>query len=280
MVRPAFSVVIPTCNRPGSLARCLAALAPGVQTTAPSTYEVIVTDDGTDDGAARLVAESFPWARWSAGPRRGPAANRNAGSGLARGDWIAFADDDCVPSPAWLQGFAEALDGMHRVYEGRTTCSDWVESPRYEAPINLDGGWLWSCNMLIERAFFERLGGFDESYPYPAMEDVDLRERIREAGEDFPFVPAATVDHPKRVRAGGRTKGRYKECELLFAVKHGRRIGLWSTLIWPSLRIHVRSWRRSTAPLDTLPSAWNALIEVMYVATHYYGWRRKHLTRG
>src|ERR1019366_5058480 len=114
---------------------------------------------------------------------------------------------------------------------------------------------LWSCNMLIERDLFEELGGFDESYPYPAMEDVDLRERIREGGYAFPFVANAVVDHPKRLRAGGRVKGRYKECEVLFASRHGRPLRLWSTLLWPTWRRYLRMWKVSTVPLDVVPSA-------------------------
>jgi GT2 family glycosyltransferase len=279
MAPPAITVIVPTCNRLDFLSRCLAALAPGAQTLPPEQYEVIVTDDGADDDAKILVATDFAWAKWNRGQRRGPAANRNSGAQYASGTWLAFTDDDCVPSDGWLQAYASALDDTHRVFEGRTICSDWIESPLYEAPININGGYLWSCNMLIERDFFESLGGFDEDYPYPAMEDVDLRERIREGGQEFPFVPTAIVDHPKRLRAGGRVKGRYKECEFLFAVKHKRPLGLWSTFLVPLLFHHARMWKRSKVPLHVFPSAWNAVVEGVYVTTHYAGWRRKYSPR-
>ena len=80
-----ISVVIPTRHRNDPLAECLARLAPGVQTLAADRYEVIVTDDGSAETSADVVRQRFPWARWAAGPRRGPAANRNNGARQARG---------------------------------------------------------------------------------------------------------------------------------------------------------------------------------------------------
>ena len=50
----------------------------------------------------RFLAQQYPWVSWGRGPRRGPAANRNAGALRARGEWLAFTDDDCVPDPNWL----------------------------------------------------------------------------------------------------------------------------------------------------------------------------------
>src|SRR5579862_9719295 len=147
MAHPVITVIVPTCNRPDFLSRCLTALAPGAQTLSSEQYEVIVTDDGVDDAAQRLVSNDFTWAKWAPGPRKGPAANRNSGARRAAGKWLAFTDDDCIPSEVWLDAYASALGGAHRVYEGRTICSDWVESPLFEAPVNFDGGYLWSCNI-------------------------------------------------------------------------------------------------------------------------------------
>ena len=68
-----FSVIIPTCHRPELLAQCLRRLA-------DSEAEIIVTDDSRDDATRVLVERDFPRAHWTAGPRRGPAANRNHGA--------------------------------------------------------------------------------------------------------------------------------------------------------------------------------------------------------
>jgi GT2 family glycosyltransferase len=217
-----ISVVIPTCGRPDLLACCLDRLAPGVQTLPAERYEVVVTDDGKST-VQQFLAEKYPWVSWGAGPRRGPAANRNAGARRARGAWIAFADDDCLPDRAWLAAFATASHDGCNVYEGKTTCEAGIHSPMDHSPVNLTGGCLWSCNMLIGRATFESLGGFDEGFPYPYMEDSDLRERLVNAGYSFEFVPAAVVDHPPRPMTPGRRLGRQHESWVYFWYKRGFR---------------------------------------------------------
>lgn len=198
-----FSVVLPTCNRPDTLANCLACLAPGTQTLPDRDYEVIVTDDGRSAAAETLVRERFPWARWTRGPQRGPASNRNHGTTLARGEWIVFLDDDCVPEPGWLAAYAAlAQRGETQVLEGRTRASGERTSIDTEAPVNDCGGYLWSCNFAIRAARFRQLGGFDEGFPGPAMEDVEFRTRLRQQNVPVVFVPGAVVHHPWRRRKG------------------------------------------------------------------------------
>src|SRR5688500_16117871 len=102
MTVPRISVVIPTRHRNDLLALVLDRLAPGTQTLPADQYEVIVTDDGSITTAEAMIREKFSWARWTQGPRKGPAANRNHGASLAQGEWIAFTDDDCLPSSRWL----------------------------------------------------------------------------------------------------------------------------------------------------------------------------------
>src|SRR5207247_5933459 len=131
-----FSVVIPTCERNDLVARCLERLAPGAQRFSADRYEVIVTDDGGGTTAERMIAERYPWAKWVAGPRRGPAANRNHGGRLARGNWLAFTDDDCLPSPQWLAAFADVIGSGSSIYEGQTTCTAGCHSPLEHAPMN------------------------------------------------------------------------------------------------------------------------------------------------
>src|SRR5438552_17841427 len=101
-----ISVIIPTCHRNDLLVRCLDGLAPGKQDLLPEHYEVIVSDDGSRSTAEKLIAGTYPWARWVTGPRRGPAANRNHGAKHARGEWLAFVDDDCLPDKGWLEAIA------------------------------------------------------------------------------------------------------------------------------------------------------------------------------
>src|ERR1700758_5320476 len=105
-----ISVVIPTCDRTESLARCLEQLG--------EADEILVSDDSRTSGHRQLLSGRFPKVRWLQGPLRGPAANRNHASRYATGDWLAFVDDDCIPDPGWLNGIAK-LVATADVIEGK-----------------------------------------------------------------------------------------------------------------------------------------------------------------
>ncbi len=246
-----ISVVIPTCRRPDLLARCLDLLAPGAQTLTADQYEVIVTDDG-EPTVERFLTEKYPWASWGPGPRRGPAANRNAGARRARGEWLAFTDDDCVPDPNWLAGFTTATHAGCRVYEGKTTCVAGIHSLFDHAPLNMMGGWLWSCNIFIRRGTFEEVGGFDEVFRFPHMEDVDLRERLVQAGYAFEFVPEATVDHPPRKSQSGWQLARYHESDVYHWYKNGYRRVASTRLLYVITRARLRTILRHRLSGDTV----------------------------
>jgi GT2 family glycosyltransferase len=196
-----LSVVIPTCARPAPLAACLERLRPAVQ--GRDDYEIIVSDDAGDEALREKLARDFPAVQWTAGPRRGPAANRNHGAAQARGEWLVFLDDDCLPDAALLGAYFAAIKSQPElsVFEGAIGPSRAKERMDEECPSNEGGGYLWSCNFAIRRELFARLGGFCEEFPFAAMEDVDLRERLRAAGESFVFLAEARVTHPWRPMA-------------------------------------------------------------------------------
>ncbi len=229
MNAPLLSVIIPTCYRPDLLSLCLERLAPGAQTLDATEYEVIVSDDGVPT-VERLLAERFPWALWVQGPRRGPAANRNCGAGQSRGEWLAFTDDDCLPTPGWLSAYAQAIESGMQVYEGKTSACGIRTRVDMECPINLQGGYLWSCNFVIRKRLFESLEGFDESFPAPAMEDVDLRVRLRKWGVVAEFVPSAEVGHPWRQRKGMAHARQAARSVVYFLQKHPDEAAGFSTV--------------------------------------------------
>jgi GT2 family glycosyltransferase len=192
---PLISVIVPTCNRNELLALCLEQLAPGAQHF--KDYEVIVTDDSSE--AETLLKRKFPWARWVAGPHDGPAANRNNGARAARGEWLAFTDDDCLPARGWLAEIARiASEGRVDVIEGRTEIPDKVDSPFREGIENLRGGVFWSCNLAVRKKTFFDLGGFDEDFKEAADEDVEFAWRFRQRGVPSCFAAEAVVLHPVR----------------------------------------------------------------------------------
>jgi GT2 family glycosyltransferase len=212
-----FSVIIPTCHRNEALMRCLAEIAPAKQEDMTlfhgnsanpkresfNAYEVIVADDGSLSTAKRILREGFPWAQWVSGPKRGPAANRNHGAEKASGDWLVFVDDDCVPEATLLAAYARAAAaGNCSVLEGRTLPQGNRQAADMECPINISGGHLWSCNFAIKRRVFIEIGGFDENFTGPFMEDIDMHARLSKRGHTPIFVSEATVKHPWRPRRG------------------------------------------------------------------------------
>ena len=194
-----ISVIIPTYNRNDLLIKCLDCLNPSAQIMPAFDYEFIVTDDSKNNGAKKLLQEQYPWVRWVEGPKKGPAANRNNGVKLSKGEWLVFTDDDCLPQPGWLNAYYEVINKSNDilVFEG---CTD-AERPKQrfdeEAPINLKGDNLWSCNFAINRELFNSAGGFDETFPYAAMEDIDFHVRIK-AIASISFIPQAYIIHPWR----------------------------------------------------------------------------------
>ncbi len=219
-----LSVIVPTCGRAKALGECLGLLNPEYQGIDPSLYELIVTDDSRDDSSRNLLSEKHQDIKWSRGPARGPAANRNHGASLASGSWLVFLDDDCIPSAGLLDTYRRAvsLSAWNSVYEGRISPIGKKTRLDQQAPINERGGLLWSCNFCISRELFGRLNGFDEAFGEASMEDVDLRERILQGGGHIDFLPQAAVRHPWQ-RKKGRSFVRSHAASLVyFCTKHER----------------------------------------------------------
>lgn len=270
---PEWSVIVPTRDRRRELAALLATLAPGAQSLDPARYEVVVTDDGDFEAADAWLRTDAPWAHHVRGPRRGPAANRNAGARAARGAWLVFADDDIVPSPGWLAAFA-AVASSGAVLEGRTTCEAGLSSPRVHAPENNTGGVLWSCNFAIRREAFDAVGGFDEGFVFPHMEDADLRERLRAAGHDLTWVPDARVDHPPRRQPSGTQQGRYRAAEVRYLYKHGAARPVRGRLLRDLVLGRLVTIRARPKGLDSLLALSALGAEVWHVAWHAAEWER------
>jgi len=200
-----FSVVIPTYERPDDLRICLNSLSQEIQQGSPS-YEIIVTDDSKSEESRRIVEKEFPDVSWGKGKQNGPAGNRNAGVTRARGKWIVFLDDDCVPQRGFLIAYSIAIESNPDVdiFEGRIFPDrprrTWAEG----CPANEHGGLYWTSYLCVRRTFFLELEGLDERFEV-AYEDVDFAYRAKLAGTKFIFVREAQVCHPWRsVRQGGK----------------------------------------------------------------------------
>jgi GT2 family glycosyltransferase len=184
-----MTVVIPTCERPHLVVRCLEKIH--------TTDEVIVTDDSLSDATRDLIRNSYPNATWVKGPQRGPAANRNCGALKATGNFLAFVDDDCIPAEDWAENMRKALTEADFV-EGKTICTGKTNHPLEEVVENLGGGLAWSCNLGIRKDLFLRMGGFDEDFLEAGGEDLEFAWRLRGNGIAAVFAPKAVVYHPAR----------------------------------------------------------------------------------
>lgn len=199
-----ISVVVPTCDRPGPLARCLGALATQ-QTNAE--LEILVINDGR----GKLEA---PAAQVIRAQRAGPAAARNLGASAARGDVICFTDDDCVPGPAWAQRLADAC--AHGGAAAGTTIADPAAGAAAAAAQLLTntlmatsrdaatGGLRFApaCNFACHTGAFAQLP-FDESFALAAGEDRDWCARLVASGALLRHVPDAVVVHRPQLGVRG-----------------------------------------------------------------------------
>ena len=200
---PAWTVIVPTFNRPEPLRATLAALtrleAP------PGGFELVVIDDG---GSAELgfVGSSVRLHRQA---NAGPAAARNAGARLAKGRRLAFTDDDCQPRRDWLLRLDAALDRapLDAMAGGGTVnalarnmysaASQDVVDHLYAVENRQAGqaGFFASNNLALPRDRFLELGGFDQRYRLAAGEDRAFCDAWRGRGWPMVFVPDAIVEH-------------------------------------------------------------------------------------
>jgi len=216
------SIIIPTYRRHQMLEACLERLVVSLGHAKASGLqcEVIISDDEQSSQLRDLLAAKFSdTVNWFAGPARGPAANRNHGASKAKGDWLIFLDDDCLPDSELIISYASQF-GEADILEGRIEADR--ERQRYdeESPVNLYGGYLWACNIAVQRAVFDSLSGFDEDYIHASMEDVDFRERAIRQELKIQFVAAAKVIHPWRRMQGTRMNRKRMDSHLIYWEKH------------------------------------------------------------
>jgi GT2 family glycosyltransferase len=277
---PRFSVVVPTYGRARQLGDCLAALA--AQDYPRDRFEVVVADDGSSRPPHEVV-EGLSGAldvRLLAAPHRGPATARNLGAAAARGELLAFTDDDCRPTPGWLRALAVRLRAQPgaavggRVRNGLagnlfSAGSQLLVDFLYERWNERPGGpLLFTSNNLALRADrFREIGGFDASFPLPAAEDRDFCDRWRARGLALSYAPEAVVDHYHELDAGRfwHQHFRYgvgaRHFHRLRAARGGERLRLEG----PGFYLSMLAFPFSKAPVARA-AALSALIAVSQVA--------------
>jgi GT2 family glycosyltransferase len=214
---PKAAVIVPTHNRPVSLARCLDALD---RQEGISRLEVVVVDDGSAHAAevAAIVAASTRGRLLRCEQTRGPAAARNAGARVTNAFVLLFTDDDCEPARDWAARLAAAVQNGAHAAAGLTgngrpddalasaseTILEYVQArargaastTTFAATNNL----ACTANLLAEIPF-------DEAYRYG--EDRDWCTRLLAAGYSLVVEPAARVLHHQDLQLASFLRQQY-----------------------------------------------------------------------
>lgn len=199
---PEISVIVSTYGRAWMLPDLFAALAAQDML---GRFEVIVTDNGSPDDTwpvLQELAESapFPVQLHRNAKSLGPGGGRNTGAATARGDILAFTDDDCQPQRAWLSEGVRAMSQAHRVVVGHVCPPEGTPAPRPNQRKVSVTNWtrFETANAFYRREDFERLGGFFSGFDQPSGEDLDLGMRAIALGIEAHYEPDAVVVHPVR----------------------------------------------------------------------------------
>lgn len=274
----AVSIIVPTCDRPDDLRRCLASL---VSQSAACPVEIVVVDNRPGAGATREIVRAFPGVRLVEERRQGLSYARNAGIAQARGDIIVATDDDVVAPPGWIdklvapfgrrevaavtgnvlplelesesQRLFEAYGGLGKGFTRLEANSDWFHAHRLAVPTWQLGA---TANAAFRAAIFRdpAIGLLDEALgagmPTGCSEDTDLFYRILKAGHVIVYEPSAFVWHRHRtsmeslrrqILAYSRGHVAYHLTTLL---RDGDRRALWRLLYSLPKTYLRRTWQR------------------------------------
>jgi glycosyltransferase involved in cell wall biosynthesis len=269
------SIVIPTRNRPALLSNCLQSLSElqGVP------YEIIVVDNASGPETAQTAGE-YP-VRLVREEQLGLSRARNRGLAEARGDIVAFLDDDVVVDRGWLVSLAAAFGDptlacvlgpvlplelrtpAQRLFEGTGGLGRGFERRLYhkslpatpQADIGVGANMAFRREVLLTHsAFCEAL---DVGTPAHAGGDIDMFYRLLRTGETILYEPAMLVWHRHRETLSSLRLSRY--CYSVGAAAAFSRWALGGDLraLWLGLRWfarqHVRELVTSLLGLHPLP---------------------------
>jgi len=200
----AISIIIPVRNGGPAFRECLASLA----CTVPPPAELIVVHDGEpaqpDELPSHLDAREL-----SLPVRSGPGRARNLGAQSAHGDILFFIDADVTVPPDALAQVAAAfardpgLAALIGSYDDAPATPGFLSQYRNLAhhyvhqTASEESSTFWGACGAVRRDAFLALGGFDERYREPSIEDIELGYRLRQAGHRIRLCKDLQVKHLK-----------------------------------------------------------------------------------
>jgi GT2 family glycosyltransferase len=220
---PSCSIVIPCLNRMDLTKQCLEAL---FTVTDGVPYEVIVVDNGSDDGTAEYLSSLGERIRVISNPEnQGFAIACNQGARAATGEYVVFLNNDTVPLRGWLRAMVDVVRtepgvgivGSKLLFPDRSVQHIGVSMSREfgtpyhiyrgapeDAPVasrRRDLNCVTAACMLVRKSEFEEVGGFDEGYRN-SFEDIDLCFRMVQRGYRVVYEPASVLLHLESQTSG------------------------------------------------------------------------------
>jgi succinoglycan biosynthesis protein ExoM len=199
------SICIATYRRRFGLARLLESLSRMKVPDGVRVEVIVVDNDPASDPAAAPGAEAVPYPlRWLREPRRNIAYARNLALANARGEWVAFADDDEAVDEHWLAAYWErASEGECDGYFGpvqpqlEAWYTPWLElsffeRARFASGTRITNLGAHTCNAFVRRALL-RDARFDPAFGRSGGEDTALFRRLAARGARFEWCEGAVV---------------------------------------------------------------------------------------
>lgn len=261
------SVIINTIDRAASLRTTLESL----RRQNYSDFEVIVINGPSTDSTDELLHEFSPLIRIGRIEARNLAISRNVGVEMARGDLIAFTDDDVVADEDWLADVVAGIDSDevagvcgfvydHTGYnfQYRYSMCDRLGKGIHNISIPIGEQFCYpgvtvfpyvtGCNATFRRSAVLEVGGFDEEYEY-YLEETDLCLRLIEAGYLLKQLPNAFIYH-RNLASNIRQTNRVVT-HVFPIIKNKTYFSFKHNLSGMSYRDMVDEWKRSTDEIES-----------------------------
>ena len=219
---PLVSVIIPCFAKPWLTLQCLKSIA---RFPPAAPFEVIVADDASGDAGVELLRNVAGVRLEVNTTNLGFIKSCNRIAQLAKGDYLFFLNNDTLVCENWLEPLLAIFDrfpdaglaGSKLLFPDGTLQeaggiiwddgsawnygrSDDPDKPEYNYVRETD--YISGCAILVPRALWERLGGFDEDFAPAYCEDSDLALRIRAAGRRVYYSPFSTIVHLEGLSLG------------------------------------------------------------------------------
>jgi len=208
-----------------------------------SNFEVIIVNDGSTDNLQDIVTE-YPFQLINT-QNQGLSSARNTALMHAKGEIVAYIDDDAYPDPHWLRYIAYAYQTSNHAGIGGPNIAPDDDGPIATCVTHAPGGpvhvllsdeiaeHIPGCNMSFRRDVLLDIGGFDPVFR-AAGDDVDICWRIQHSGRTIGYHPSALVWHHRRnsVKAYWKQQKGYGKAEALLEAKWIEKYNKLGHLSW------------------------------------------------